>query len=184
MLINTECGNFDGFALGEFDAACIKRTAVPDRQLFEKMSSGRYLADIIAEAYFRAKQEGAFKEEVTLAPFELKDVSALLSGGEFPCKFRNKEDLQFACGVAEELIDRAAKMGAIVNSALAITSCKDKTLPVAIVAEGTTFNKLTGYRAAFEKYLTEILSAHGITYQIIQGKDLNLVGTLMATMVL
>lgn len=184
MLINTECGNFDGFALGEFDAACIKRTAVPDRQLFEKMSSGKYLADIIAEAYFRAKQEGAFKEEVTLAPFELKDVSALLDGGEFPCKFRNKEDLEFACGVAEELIDRAAKMGAIVNSALAIASCKDKTLPVAIVAEGTTFNKLTGYRAAFEKYFTEILSAHGITYQIIQGKDLNLVGTLMATMVL
>ena len=75
-------------------------------------------------------------------------------------------------------------MGAIVNSALAIASCKDKSLDVAIVAEGTTFNKLTGYRAAFEKYLTGILGGYGISYKIVQGNELNLVGTLMASMIL
>lgn len=183
MLINTECGNFDGFVQGDFDKVCISKTAVPDRQLFEKMTSGKYLANIIAEAYRQAEEEGAFIGKAQLAPFELKDVSLLLDGGEFPCRFENAIDMQFAKDVAIELIDRAAKMGAVVNSALAIASCKDKSLPVALVAEGTTFNKLTGYRAAFEKYLTEILSGYGISYKIIQGEELNLVGTLMATMI-
>lgn len=184
MLINTECGNFDGFVLGDFDKACVARTAVPDRQLFEKMTSGKYLANIIAEAYAQALKENVFAEKAEIAPFELKDVSNLLNGGAFPCKFADEADVQFAKDVATELIDRAAKMGAIVNSALAIASCKDKSLPVAIVAEGTTFNKLTGYRVAFEKYLTEILGAHGISYEIVQGEELNLVGTLMASMVI
>lgn len=183
MLINTECGNFDGFAQGDFDKSCIAKTAVPNRQLFEKMTSGKYLANIIAEAYSKAIEEDAFEETVELNSFELKDVSNLLNGGEFPCKFSNERDLQFAKDVAIELIGRAAKMGAIVN-AVFVYSCKDKSLPVAIVAEGTTFNKLVGYRAAFEKYLTDFLNEDGITYEIVQGEELNLVGTLMASMVL
>lgn len=183
MLINTECGNFDGFTQGDFDKACIAKTAVPNRQLFEKMTSGKYLANIIAKAYSQAVEEGVFIGAVELNPFELKDVSSLLNGKLFPCKFACEQDLQFAKDVAIELIDRAAKMGAIVNSALAVASCKDKSLPVAIVAEGTTFNKLVGYRAAFEKYLSSILGECGISYEIVQGEELNLVGTLMSTMI-
>ena len=184
MLINTECGNYDGFARGDFDKACISRTAVPDKQLFEKMTSGKYLADIIAEAFAAAVKEGCFTGKAGLAPFELKDVSAFLNGGEFPCKFGNDCDEQFARDICRELISRSALMGATVNAAIAVKSCKDKTLPVAIVAEGTTFNRLTGYRAEFERYLDGILSEYGITYEILQGEELNLVGTLMASMVL
>lgn len=185
MLVNTECGNFDGFKAGDFDKACIARTAVPDRQLFEKMTSGKYLANIIAEAYRVAEREGVFKGKAKLEPFELKDVSSLLNGGSFPCGFECESDLQFAKDVATELVDRSAKMGAIVNSALAIASREGKSLPVAIVAEGTTFNKLVGYRKAFEKYLDSILTErNGIAYEIVQGEELNLVGTLMASMIL
>ena len=186
MLINTECGNFDGFPLGDFDKACIARTAVPNRQLFEKMTSGKYLADIIAEAYSQALKEGVFEGDIELNPFELKDVSSFLEGGAFPCKFTNEQDLKFAKEVATELIDRAAMMGAGVVAVTAIVSCKNqpKQLPVAIVAEGTTFNKLVGYRATFEEYLKFILDSSEVPYEIIQGNELNLVGTLMASMVI
>ncbi len=184
MLVNTECGNYDGFVQGDFDKACISRTAVPDKQLFEKTTSDKYLADIIAEAFAAARNEGCFVGDVTLAPFELKDVSVFLDGGVFPCKFNNDCDQRFARDICRELVSRSAKMGAVVNSAIAVASCKDKSLPVAIVAEGTTFNKLTGYRAEFEKYLDGILREYGMTYEIIQGEDLNLVGTLMASMIL
>lgn len=184
MLVNTECGNYDGFVQGDFDKACISRTAVPDKQLFEKMTSGKYLANIMAEAFAAAVTEGCFTGKAELAPFELKDVSAFLDGGEFPCKFGNDCDVQLARDICRELISRSALMGATVNAAIAVKSCKDKTLPVAIVAEGTTFNRLTGYRAEFERYLNEILSEYGITYEILQGEELNLVGTLMASMVL
>lgn len=184
MLINTECGGFGGFAQGDFDKACIARTADPNRQLFEKMTSGKYLSDIIYEAFTVAKREGAFVGEVTLHPFTLRDVSEFLTEGKFCCWFETSCDKIFAKEVCLELISRAAKMGAIVNAALAISSCKDKSLPVAIVAEGTTFNKLPHYRQFFEMYLDEILKERGISYKILQGDDLNLVGALMATMVL
>ena len=75
-------------------------------------------------------------------------------------------------------------MGAVVNSALAILSCKDKSLPVAIVAEGTTFNKLTNYKTLFKSYLDSILGERGVSYEIIQGGELNFVGALMASMTL
>ena len=184
MLINTECGNFQGFAQGDFDKVTIARTAVPDKQLFEKMTSGKYLSDIMYEALCVAEKEGLFKGKTHIVPFTLKEVSDFLMDDDFRCSFEVEQDRAFAFEVCRELIRRAAKMGAIVNSALAIATCKDKSLPVAIVAEGTTFNKLPYYRMFFDEYLNEILGAWCIKYRILQGEELNLVGTLMATITL
>ena len=184
MLVNTECGTFTGFPMGDFDKAAIAKTDDPSRQLFEKMTSGKYLSEIMYEALCAAVRENVFTGEVTVKPFALKDVSALINGGEFPCQFQAEQDKEFFVDVCIGIISRAALMGAIVNSALAIASCSDKSLPVAIVAEGSTFNKLPHYRPLFETYLNGILGEHGISYKIVQGEDLNLVGTLMATMVL
>lgn len=184
MLVNTECGNFDGFVQGDFDKITISRTAVPNKQLFEKMTSGKYLAYIMYRALTVAKQDKIFTGKAIIVPFELKDVSTFLTEDNFCCKFANEQDREFAKEVCVGLIRRAAKMGAIVNSALALASCYDKSLPVAIVAEGTTFNRLPFYRAFFEEYLTEILDKRGVKYDILQGEDLNLLGTLVATSVL
>ena len=184
MLVNTECGNFEGFEQGDFDKAVISRTAVPDKQLFEKMTSGKYLADIIHEALVVAHKEKMFVSRAHIVPFTLQEVSEFLSGGKFCCKFHSEQDKSFARDICIELIRRAAKMGAIVNAALAVVSCRDTSLPIAIVCEGTTFNKLPHYRNIFESYLTGILTMRGIRYKIVQGEDLNLVGTLMATMML
>lgn len=182
MLVNTECGTFDGFPLGDFDRAAIARTADPNRQLFEKMTSGKYLAEVIYEAFCAAQAENLFVGETHIQPFNLRDVSEFLAGNGLHGMFRNETDELFAKQICRGAVRRAAKMGAIVNSALAIASVKDKSLPVAIVAEGTTFDKLPGYRTQFRRYLTKILGAYSLKYKILQGKDLNLVGTLMATM--
>lgn len=184
MLVNTECGTFDGFTRGDFDKAVIERTADPNRQLFEKMTSGKYLADVIYEAFRAAESEGAFAGETHIQRFNLRDVSEFLAESGMEGMFEEQSDVVFAKQICYGLIRRAAKMGAIVNSALAIASCKDKTLPVAIVAEGTTFAKLPRYRRYFGEYLNKILGARSIGYKIVRGEDLNLVGTLMATMAL
>lgn len=184
MLINTECGCYDGFVQGDFDKIVASQTAQPTKSLFEKMTSGKYLASVIYQALLCAKQEGAFAQEVNLTPFELKDVSLFLQGQALTEMFACSQDVEFAQDVCRLLVERSALLGAIVNSALAIYSCEDKSLPVAIVCEGTTFNKLPGYRSNFEKFLTDILGKNGISYQILQGQDLNLVGTLLATFAL
>ncbi len=185
MLVNMECGGYNGFVMGDFDKIAIAKTDSPTRQMFEKMTSGKYLSNIINEGLQFAIKEGEFCGETEISPIELKDVSMFLQdSGKMQDMFRAEEDRQFVKALCRELIKRAAKMGAIVNAAAAIATVQDKTLPVALVAEGTTFHKLVGYRANFEKFLTEILSQHGLTCEILGGDDLNLVGTLMATMTL
>ncbi|MCM1289785.1 MAG: exonuclease domain-containing protein [Corallococcus sp.] len=184
MLINMECGGYDGFSQGDFDKAAIKRTDNPDKQLFEKMTSGRYLSEIIYEALCVARQEGEFRNGPQIEPFVLKDVSDFLVGEGKLCQTFVGADLEFALEVCKQLIERAAKMGAIANAATAAFTCTDKSLPVAIVAEGTTFHRLVGYRENFVKYLDRILQPQGISYRLLQGEELNLVGTLMATMAL
>ncbi len=185
MLINTESGNYNGFAQGDFDKFVANATANPNGGLLEKMSSGKYLSDVIYQAFVQAQREGLFVENVEIAPFATRDVSDFVVGkGVLNDLFTNQADKQFAMDICVDLIDRAAKIGAIINSGAVVASCTDKALPAAIVAEGTTFNKLVGFRSNFEKYLTQILGERGISYEIIQGEELNLVGTLMATMVL
>ncbi len=186
MLINTEMGGCTSFVQGDFDKVVANMTAAPDRQLFEKMSSGKYLADIIAQAFVNGEREGLFECPLKMYGFELWEVSAFLDGaidGVYDI-FGCDQDRQKATEICLNLIDRSAKMGAIVNAAAVLMSCEDKSLPAGIVAEGTTFNKLPTFRQNFEKYLKQIFAPHGITFDIIQGEELNLVGTLMATMAL
>ncbi len=185
MLINTESGNYNGFVQGTFDKIVANQTANPNGGLLEKMSSGKYLADVIYQVFLGAQEEGVFAKDVDIVPFVTRDVSDFIQGkGVLNEMFASEQDKQFALDVCVDLIDRAAKIGAIINSGAVVASCADKSLPAGIVAEGTTFNKLVGFRSNFEKHLTQILGERGISFEIIQGEELNLVGTLMATMVL
>ena len=184
MLINTESGGFDGFEQGDFDKIVSDNTTSPGKQLLEKMTSGRYLSDVIAEALRAAIDEGLFVGKVAWKNFVLKDVSEFVEGDNLVGMFDNDEDKAFAKEICTNLIDRSARIGAIMNAAMCIVSCHDKNLPVGIVCEGTTFNKLPGYRTNFEKYLHVILDPKGVKFEILQGRELNLIGTLMATQIL
>ena len=148
------------------------------------MTSGRYLSDVIAEALRAALNEGLFVGNVNWTDFVLKDVSEFVEGDNLVDMFDNDEDKAFAKEICTNLIDRSARIGAIMNAAMCIVSCHDKNLPVGIVCEGTTFNKLPGYRTNFEKYLHVILDPKGVKFEILQGRELNLIGTLMATQIL
>lgn len=184
MLINMECGGYNGFKQGDFDKIVALRTDDPQRQQFEKMTSGKYLSSIMREALRAAVDEGLMSQS-EITPFELKDVSIFLeNGGGNLADMFEPQDRDLAKEICRMLVDRAAYMGATINAATAIATCKDKSLPIAIVAEGTTFDRMTGYSATFAHFLAEMLSIHGLTYEIIQGDDLNLIGTLMATMCL
>ena len=125
-----------------------------------------------------------YEAETRISPFDLAEVSEFLcsDGGTLAKMFACDEDRAFARECCRLLIDRAAKMGAIANAAAALRCGKAEGLPVAIVAEGTTFNKLPDYKAKFVGYLEEILSPLHISFEIVQGEDVNLVGTLLATL--
>lgn len=186
MLINTEMGGATCFAQGDFDKIVANATANPKVQVFEKMSSGRYLADVIYQAFKFGAEEGVFDHTIDLCSFELKDVSAFLEGETNVVYnlFHSDTDRATAREICLNLIDRSAKMGAIMTASAVLMSCDDKSLPVAIVTEGTTFNKLPTFKTNYLAHLDQILAPNGISFEMIQGKELNLVGTLMATMAL
>lgn len=186
MLINTEMGGATCFAQGDFDKIVANATANPKVQVFEKMSSGRYLADVIYQAFKFGAEEGVFDRAIDLCSFELKDVSAFLEGETNVVYnlFHSDTDRATAREICLNLIDRSAKMGAIMTASAVLMSCDDKSLPVAIVTEGTTFNKLPTFKTNYLAHLDQILAPNGISFEMIQGKELNLVGTLMATMAL
>ncbi|MEG2158867.1 MAG: hypothetical protein RRY18_03215, partial [Clostridia bacterium] len=186
MIINTEAGGFDRLPRGLFDERVDNASKHPNTQRLEKMTSGKYLSDVIYQAFLQAKEDEEFCADTSIVEFSLAEVSKFLNGelSILDNFFVDARDVEFAKDICVGLIDRAGKIGAVLNSSAVIRSDKVNSLPVAIVAEGTTFNKLVGYRKSFEKYLSAILSNKGIKYEIIQGEDLNMVGTLMATMVL
>lgn len=179
MIINTECGNYDKFPAGDFDRQLFSQTANPESQKFEKMTSGKYLADLI-----RLCLEGAAREGILhsgrIGNFDLADVSGFLEGGKGKiAAILDVRDLPMAEETCKILIDRAAKMGAIANAAAIKFSSDGSPLPAAVFAEGTTFMRLYGYSRAFNGYLESLLEKGGC--KVIAGKDSNLTGALAAT---
>lgn len=118
--------------------------------------------------------------------FELKDVSEFLAGekGLLYGSFENEADRRNAEEICRAYVDRSAKLGAIANAAAVLASARTDGKPVAIFAEGTTFEKLHGYRQAFEKYLSVLLAPRGIDFEIIRCKETNLKGCLTAILTL
>ncbi len=185
MIINIEAADFDKMPLGDYDKLAIANSIDSQHQL-EKITSGKYLSEVMYLCMQGALAEQIFNSSATVEPFVLKDVSEFLTGehNNIYDMLGNTSNRSIAKEMLRELIDRSAKLGAIFNSAIALRVCGDKSLPVAIVPEGSTFKKLTGYKANFVKYLDEILGSNHVKYELVGGEHLNLVGTLMATMVL
>lgn len=182
MIVNTECGNYDKFPLGDFDAVVAAETSDPARQKFEKAAGGKYLAKLMKVALEEAAKEGVMNCPVNLPEFGLADVSDYLKGakGVFGGAFGCEADEMSAKDIMTAFIDRAARMGAVAGGAAAIKSEVPAGKTVAIVAEGATFYKLFGYRERFERYLRAILARKGISFKIIGGEELNLTGALAA----
>ncbi|MDE7406131.1 MAG: hypothetical protein K2M89_04600 [Clostridiales bacterium] len=178
MLINTECGNFDKFPRGDFETTVAQGTPNPREYVLEKAVAGRYLAGVVAQAFQTACKENVISASTQIPSFTLAELSDFLSGAQngISRAFTTDCDRQTARQVAVGIVERAAKLGAVANAAAAIFGQKPN---VVIVAEGTTFYKLKGYKESFEKYLGDILFEHGVGFKVIQGKG-NLHGALAA----
>jgi len=194
MVINTECGGYDKFCLGTFDKITNKESSTPNQHMAEKMSSGRYLSSVIYNAVIGAQSENLFTGEVVIPVRCFADtatISDFLTNPDNKANrmrrcFYGERDRRFVREIALQLIDRAAKIGAIMVVSCLI-KCGGGTFdqkPVGIVVEGTTFSKLYSYREKFTSYLNEYAAKRNIRYKIITGKNLNLVGTALAALCL
>lgn len=184
MIVNCETANYNKLPQGDFDKIVMANTADPTRSPLEKMTSGKYLADLAFEVLFAASREGLFTGITNIQPFETRDISDFLmdSNNKLYRMFKKTADRTIAKELLNCIIDRSAKVSAISLAAIAMYGHDGSSNPVAIVCEGTTFHRLTGYKTRLCDYLDEIFAKHNVSYKLIQdGQELNLVGSLLAT---
>jgi hexokinase len=192
MVINTECGGFRGFSQGTFDKMADSMTSSQGMHLTEKMTSGRYISSVISCALYKAQEENLFTGDAVLSGKTVADTACISDFLANPDDTNNvlhkcfygSEDRAFVRETALGIIDRAAKIGAIMVCGAMIKSGGGKEKPIGLVVEGTTFSKLYSYKERFIAYMDDFTSRYGIKYNIITGKNLNLTGTALAAALL
>jgi hexokinase len=194
QIINTESGNFGKIKQGKIDASFDKSTVNPAVHKFEKMISGAYLGPLCLATIHKACDDGLFSTAVANALWQIseldtKDMNAFLLypyGNNLladAAKQGNSDDSLTLYYIADRLTERAAKLTAINLSAMAIKSGygADPTMPICIVAEGTTFYQMKGLKPRVEFYLKQYLENKlGIYYEIISVDNATLIGAAIA----
>ncbi|MEG1923233.1 MAG: hypothetical protein RR054_02120 [Clostridia bacterium] len=189
MIINIESGNFDKFPRSEFDKKVMNSTVTGEDYAFEKMAAGRYISEIICEAVLQASRDGVISTSLSKDSFKFINtriisdflISIENDNNKLANILKTYNDRLTVAIIANVVIERAARMCVIMLSAIILKTNKGINAPVAIVAEGTTFNKLYGFRQAFDAIMDEFLvkTLHR-NYVVIQGDGLNNVGSALA----
>ena len=119
MVINTECGGFDKFPRGEFDEHVNATSVNPGEQSAEKMTSGKYLAEVIFCALEKAKEEGLIDVDLTDHNlFSTANISEFLHQHGENCALSSvigAKDMEFVTELSLYLIDERQKSEAIMN---------------------------------------------------------------------
>lgn len=195
MIVNMESGAYNKLVRGVMDEQLDQTTSNPGDYQFEKMVSGRYLGELTFLVLKKAAEEGLFSELCkealsNLSRCELVDVSLFMAN---PHDKDNQLVKCIACDtdrtmfyyLIDAMIERAAKACAMQLSSVILKTNKGlyPDRPVAIVAEGTTFFKLKGYKEKLDYYMKAYLNKEEKRYyEFVSGEDLNLIGTALAAL--
>lgn len=178
MIISTEAGEFKGFAPGTFEQQVIDSTDDPRSAQAEKQCSGAYLAAIIGCALREAAREELLSREPEA--FDLAAVSGFLENPDRPfAGLTEVADLAFARELCALAVHRSAKIGAILTAEFVLRSAVDCSR-VRIVAEGSLFWKMHGFRELFCRELEAIAAPRGVSFVIERAEGACLEGAAVA----
>jgi hexokinase len=195
QIINIESGAFGKAPRGTLDKKFDKSLVNPGINIFEKMISGAYLGPICLWTIQSAVKDKLFRTATAeklsaITSLSTKQVSDFMSNPQISSSplsqaicDADEEDCITVYWLIDRMIERAAKLTAINLSSVAIKCGKGKnpTMPICIVAEGTTFYHLTSLRQRVEYYLRQYLvEKKNIFYEIINVDNATLIGAAIA----
>jgi hexokinase len=195
QIINVESGGFGKAPRGTIDEQFDAQSHSPGVNVFEKMISGAYLGPLCLATVKAAAEAGVVapataKKIAGLAEAETKHVGSFLAApetGDDPLSTALRgvpqEDLTAVYYLVDALIERAAKLTAVNLSSVALKADKghDPCRPICIVAEGTTFYRLTSLREKIEYYLKQYLvDQKHVYYDIASVENATLIGAATA----
>lgn len=189
--INMESGNFNGVPLSCFDEALDAASDDPGRQLMEKMVSGRYLGELCRRVLRGAVGKNVVSGAVVSGlndPWTLTsgDVAAALDRKPLwqgPLAAAPEADRPNVARLLRAVVDRAAALVAAGLSAV-VDHLGLAAAPVAIVAEGTMFWQMPGFREAVERTLDQLVPPIGGAprFVMLHIDEPNLVGAAVAAL--
>jgi hexokinase len=194
QIINVESGGFGKAPRGNIDKEFNEASLNPGVNVFEKMISGAYLGPVCLWALRAAVDAKFFSDPLATGLKQLKELSTedlskylydpagdnALAGA---AKGADENDCAALYYLSDRVVERAAKLTAINLSSVALKSGKGRNpcRPVCIVAEGTTFYKLTSLRQRIEYYLKQYLvEQKNVFYQITAVENATLIGAAIA----
>lgn len=196
QVINTESGRFSLFNGGILDEEFTATTDKPLEGKMEKMVSGAYQGPLALHVLKRAANDGLFSDSFKAEILKFKVLEPVVMDG-----FLNQpENIQNPLGkicftdsdriilftIMDQLIERAARLAAAELSAMVLKTGKgdDPTLPICIVADGTTYYKSRGLKFRTEFYLKDYLeNKKGRYVEFCHIEDAPLLGAAVAGLI-
>ncbi|MBO4819786.1 MAG: hypothetical protein J5528_06575 [Firmicutes bacterium] len=163
MIINSECGQYEGMPFGKYDKKLCKNLNSP-KPVVEKLISGAYLGGVIklcADAYFGRR----------MPDFELKDVSELLIGEGILYDFLNTSERNEFREMVSLIQKRGAHCVALMLKCLLKGYPKGSTLKLAL--EGSTVYKMPGYHEALKD---EVSTIPNLKFEFVDARGTLLTG--------
>jgi len=190
QILNTECGDYNGFKQTVFDVALDETTTNQGHYWMEKTMSGAYVGRLVALIINKAVDAGILKDKVP-ERLTTKDVNDFLigkGGDENPLIVlgeKNAENFEAFFIVMDEVLKRAAKFAAIALVAIATrVGVRDNfSAPMLLSIDGSSYAGEYFYRERIEAYLWKHLKKkHGISYQVIRPENASLLGASVAAL--
>jgi hexokinase len=192
-IINVEAGGYDGFPEGEADRRHIAATDDPEKQRFEKMSSGAYQCDNLLEWIRLAASKGVFSEGFEVRAGALKRIPvgeperfcvSPRAGGELSKLCVNAADAAKLRRLTEAFFDRIAFMLAVMLTAVlsrAGDAARDASRPVRVSAEGSALAAESVLRERLAGYMSDYARGRlGLHSRFVQIEHATLIGAAVA----
>ncbi len=181
MIVNMESGCYAGFAKGEIDRRIDAASAIPGDHQAEKLISGAYLGKILMEALRQAKSEGLLASCLPAGDeIPMPDVNAFLTGEGSCLDGLEKEDREVVRALILALYSRTARLMAVVFASIALQKDAGKEKPMAIVLEGSTYQKSPRLQEYLAAELAALQENYGIRFEVLSAENATLTGSAFA----
>ena len=181
MIVNMECGSYEGPRGGVFDRELDQNTHNPGSKHFEKMTAGVYLGELCHRTLCRAGEDGLLSASCTEALKAMPHLDSAIAdswaaGKELSGIAENKDDVTVISEIAQFFFRRSALLMCANLAAMAeLTDAGLQGDKAAIFAEGSLVQRNHFYAPELKKLLeTQLRKKRGrdITFIIEDGTTL------------
>ena len=188
MIVNLECGMYDGLPQGTFDRELDLCSHNPGQKHFEKMTAGVYLGELCHLALLQAAKDGLLSDAcaesvLALVHVHSSEADAWACGEALEGLHPSDGDREFISGIARFLFERSAELMCANLVAMAELTGVGTEGKAAVFAEGSLVQRNHIYSPRLIALLDEHLrGALGRDVELVVEEDTTLPGAAAAAL--